>query len=130
MNSFPAILLAPRRTARPSGVPATGRNLMTSPTTSPPPVTRREIFAWAMYDFANSGYTTVVLTAIFNAYFVGVVASSDATKGAATLLWTVATAIANMLVLLTAPVLGAVADHNAHKKRFLALTTAGCVIFT
>jgi len=32
---------------------------------------RRELFAWAMYDFANSGYTTVVLTTIFNAYFVG-----------------------------------------------------------
>ena len=34
----------------------------------------REVFAWAMYDFANSGYTTVVLTAVFNAYFVGAVA--------------------------------------------------------
>ena len=35
-----------------------------------------EIWAWAMYDFANSGYTTVVLTAIFNAYFVAVVAGN------------------------------------------------------
>ena len=39
-----------------------------------PGVRRREVFGWAMYDFANSGYTTVVLTAVFNAYFVGVVA--------------------------------------------------------
>jgi MFS transporter, UMF1 family len=98
--------------------------------TSTLPVTRREIFAWAMYDFANSGYTTVVLTAIFNAYFVSVVAGGDSASGFGTLLWTVSTAIANTLVLLTAPVLGAVADHNAHKKRFLALTTAGCVVFT
>jgi len=37
-------------------------------------VTPREVWAWAMYDFANSGYTTVVITAIFNAYFVSVVA--------------------------------------------------------
>ena len=37
-------------------------------------VRKREVFGWAMYDFANSGYTTVVLTAVFNAYFVGVVA--------------------------------------------------------
>ena len=45
----------------------------------------REVWAWSMYDFANSGYTTVVLTAVFNAYFVGVVA-----QGAqwATLAWT------------------------------------------
>ena len=99
----------------------------------PVPVTvpRREVLAWAMYDFANSGYTTVVLTAVFNAYFVGVVAGNGADKsGAATLLWTVAMAITNLLVLASAPVLGAIADHGAHKKRFLAITTVGCVLFT
>lgn len=84
-----------------------------------------------MYDFANSGYTTVVLTAIFNAYFVGIVAGTGAdTSATATLLWTVAMAITNVLVLASAPVLGAIADHGARKKRFLALTTAGCVLFT
>jgi UMF1 family MFS transporter len=40
-------------------------------------VTPREVWAWAMYDFANSGYTTVVITAIFNAYFVSVVAGNQ-----------------------------------------------------
>ena len=35
-----------------------------------PGVRPREVVAWAMYDFANSGYTTVVITAVFNAYFV------------------------------------------------------------
>lgn len=84
-----------------------------------------------MYDFANSGYTTVVLTAVFNAYFVGVVAANGADRGGtATLLWTVAMAITNLLVLVSAPVLGAIADHGAHKKRFLAFTTIGCVLFT
>jgi UMF1 family MFS transporter len=39
-----------------------------------PGVRKREVFGWAMYDFANSGYTTVVLTAVFAAYFVGSVA--------------------------------------------------------
>ena len=39
-----------------------------------PPATGAERFAWAMYDFANSGYTTVILTAVYNAYFVAVVA--------------------------------------------------------
>ena len=37
-------------------------------------VAPREAWSWAMLDFANSGYTTVVLTAVFSAYFVGVVA--------------------------------------------------------
>src|SRR3990167_4033756 len=84
-----------------------------------------------MYDFANSGYTTVVLTAVFNAYFVGVVAGNGADRsGTATLLWTVVMAITNVLVLASAPILGAIADHGAHKKRFLAFTTVGCVFFT
>ncbi|MES2787759.1 MAG: MFS transporter, partial [Pseudomonadota bacterium] len=41
-----------------------------------PGVRRREVFGWAMYDFANSGYTTVVITAVFSAYFVGGVAQN------------------------------------------------------
>ena len=92
---------------------------------------RKEILAWAMYDFANSGYTTVVFTAIFNTYFVGVVAGGGPGGTAvSTLLWTVAMAITNLFVLATAPVLGAIADQGAHKKRFLAFTTAGCILFT
>jgi MFS transporter, UMF1 family len=93
---------------------------------------RRELFAWAMYDFANSGYTTVVLTAIFNGYFVGVVAggASGFSEGTATLLWTVAVSLPNALVLLSAPILGAIADHRATKRRFLVATTAGCVLCT
>ena len=85
---------------------------------------RRELFAWAMYDFANSGYTTVVLTTIFNAYFVGVVVGRAAgfPEGVGTLLWTLAVSIPNALVLVSAPMLGAIADHYAAKKRFLLIT--------
>jgi hypothetical protein len=85
-----------------------------------------------MYDFANSGYTTVVLTTIFNAYFVGVVVgrASGFPEGIGTLLWTVAVSIPNALVLVSAPVLGAIADHYAAKKRFLLITTIGCVLGT
>jgi len=82
-----------------------------------------------MYDFANSGFTTVVLTAVFNAYFVAIVAG-EYQNGSATLLWTIAMAIANGLVLLCAPILGAIADHSAAKKRFLIISTIGCIGFT
>jgi MFS transporter, UMF1 family len=93
---------------------------------------RRELFAWAMYDFANSGYTTVVLTTIFNAYFVGVVAgeASGITAGLGTLLWTVAVSVPNAVVLVSAPMLGAIADYYAAKKRLLGITTIGCVVCT
>ena len=90
-------------------------------------VTKREVLGWAMYDFANSGYTTVVLTAVFNAYFVGVVA-----QGAdwGTLVWTLALGLSNALVMVTMPLLGAYADARAAKKRVLAVATLGCVLAT
>ncbi len=80
-----------------------------------------------MYDFANSGYTTVVLTAVFNAYFVGV-AANDA--GWATFAWTAILATASVVVILTVPVLGALADARNWKKRLLLMSTAGCVLAT
>ena len=86
-----------------------------------------EVLAWAMFDFANSGYTTVVVTAVFNAYFVAVVAENAAW---ATFAWTAALSVSYALILLTAPVLGAYADLKAAKKRLLLVTTAGCVIAT
>ena len=69
-----------------------------------PGVRKREVFGWAMYDFANSGYTTVVLTAVFNTYFVGVVAA-DASW--ATLAWTLALAVSCLVVMFTMPAIGA-----------------------
>lgn len=90
---------------------------------------KKEIFSWAMYDFANSGYTTVVLTAVFNSYFVGVVASGMG-NGQATFLWTLTVAIASFLVLVSAPYIGAVADIRASKKSFLFITTVCCVMGT
>jgi MFS transporter, UMF1 family len=87
----------------------------------------REVWAWAMYDFANSGYTTVVITAVFNAYFVGVVAAG---QNWGTFAWTLALSVSYALIMFTAPVLGAYADAHAAKKKLLAITTAGCVLGT
>jgi UMF1 family MFS transporter len=80
-----------------------------------------------MYDFANSGYTTVVITAIFNAYFVAVVAGNQPW---ATFAWTAALALSYAAIIFTAPLIGAYADAYAAKKRLLALSTIGCVVFT
>src|SRR5258706_790499 len=80
-----------------------------------------------MYDFANSGYASVGLTAVFNAYFVAVIAGN---APGATFAWTAALSVSYALILLTGPVLGAYADLRAAKKPLLVLTTAGCVIAT
>lgn len=80
-----------------------------------------------MYDFANSGYTTVVITAIFNAYFVAEIAHNAPW---ATFVWTCALAASYLAIIFTAPFVGAYADAHAAKKKLLVVTTVGCVLFT
>ncbi|WP_323000144.1 MFS transporter [Castellaniella sp.] len=92
-----------------------------------PGVGRREVWSWAMYDFANSGYTTVVLTTVFNAYFVGVVAASQAWG---TLALTGALSLSYLIVMVSMPSLGARADARAGHRRLLFTSTAGCVLAT
>jgi UMF1 family MFS transporter len=104
--------LAVRRTDHPDGVP---------------PVQRREIVAWAFFDFANSGYTTVVVTAVFNAFFVAVIAGKATW---ATLAWTAALSLSYLLNVLSAPLLGAWADLRAHKRALLMVSTVACVLAT
>jgi MFS transporter, UMF1 family len=92
-----------------------------------PGVRKREVFGWAMFDFANSGYTTVVITAVFAVYFVGAVAGGAEW---ATFAWTLALSISHLIVMFTIPAMGAWADRHAAKKRLLMMTTLGCVLAT
>ena len=92
-----------------------------------PGVSRREVAAWAGYDFANSGYTTVVLTTVYSQFFVGVVAAQSTYP---TSVWTWVLAISNALVLLMSPLVGAYADLRARKKALLLVSTVGCVVGT
>jgi UMF1 family MFS transporter len=92
-----------------------------------PPVRRRELLAWACFDFANSGYTTVVITAVFNAFFVAVIAGKATW---ATLAWTAALSLSYLLNVLTSPLIGAWADLRARKRELLMFSTALCVLGT
>ena len=87
----------------------------------------REAWAWSMYDFANSGYTTVVITAVFNAYFVAVVAGNAPW---ATFAWTAALSVSYAMVMVIGPLLGAWADAHAAKKQVLAWSTVICIAGT
>jgi len=86
--------------------------------------TRRERVVWYFYDFGNSAYASVVLLAVFSAYFKSEVVGG--TRG--TLLWGVSVAIAMLAVALAAPILGTIADFFGAKKRFLiGFTLASCL---
>jgi len=88
--------------------------------------TRRERWAWYLYDFGNSAYAAVVLLAVFSAYFKGeVVGGAEGSR-----LWGVSVGIAMLIVAVSAPFLGTVADFSGSKKRFLFFFTAMAVIFT
>jgi len=85
-----------------------------------PRATRRETWAWYLYDFGNSAYAAVVLLAVYAAYFKGtVVGGAEGSR-----LWGISLAVAMIAVAITSPVLGAVADYARRKKRFLLLFTA------
>src|SRR5881296_3931431 len=79
-------------------------------------VSIREVWAWSMYDFANSGYTTVVITAVYGAYFVSVISGNQPW---ATFAWTAALSVSYGLILLSGPLVGAWADAHAAKKKLL-----------
>lgn len=91
------------------------------------PVRKREIFGWCCFDFANSSFTTVITTVVFARYFEGVIAKDS---GNPVFLWGLAGAIANLLVIVLGPWLGALADRTGRKKHFLMTTAAGCSIAT
>jgi len=79
----------------------------------------REIFGWAMFDFANSSYTTVIVTVVFSVIFPRLIVGDAPEYRHGNLLWSVALSVSYGLVVLTAPVLGAIIDFCAAKKRFL-----------
>lgn len=109
-----------------SSVPDLGQAHQASPA-RPTPSSRLERLAWASLDFANSGYTTVVLTAVFNAYFVSVVMAGSPQ---ATLVWTLILSASYAVVMITAPWLGALADAKACKRKLLVVATLICSMAT
>jgi UMF1 family MFS transporter len=88
---------------------------------------RKEVFAWSLYDFANQPFTTIIVTFIYSAFFVKVIAVNEQ-EG--TFLWTNAIAITAVVVSLLSPILGALADRGGYRKFFLILSTLICALFS
>lgn len=81
---------------------------------------RPELRAWAMYDWGISAAQTTIMTAVFPIFFVSYAgAGMDGTRASET--WGVANTVGAVLIAILAPLLGAVADYRAAKRRFLAL---------
>ena len=100
---------------------------------------QKQIFGWLMYDWANSAYITTVVVAVLPAYFAGVVVPEGGvtfagTAYSATTIWGFLISLSAFIVFLIAPVLGAVSDFSASKKKLLAAfcyagSLATCLLF-
>jgi UMF1 family MFS transporter len=87
------------------------------------PTDRKERFGWYLYDLANTSFTVLIVTALFPLYFRILAWNNDA-------MWGYAGSLTMLIIALTAPVLGAIADFGGSKKKFLVFYTAVCVFFT
>lgn len=88
---------------------------------------RRGLVSWCFYDWANSAFSTVIVTFVFAAYFSGAVAR-DTISGTAQ--WGYALVASGIAIAVLSPVFGAVADRRGRCKPWLAAFTALCVIAT
>ena len=80
---------------------------------------RPELRAWAMYDWGNSAFITVIITAVYPIYFQ-TVAASELEPAVATSRFALVTSAALIVVAVLSPILGAIADVAARRKQFLA----------
>ncbi len=87
----------------------------------------KKIFIWTLFDFANTSYSIVVVTLIYAVYFKNVVAEG---KPVGDLYWSYGIGVSMIITAVISPVLGAIADHSAGKKRFLLGFTLLSIIAT
>ncbi|MCP4254934.1 MAG: MFS transporter [Candidatus Scalindua sp.] len=99
----------------------------------------RNVFAWYMYDWANSAFATTVIAALLPIYFATVIVPTDGwvlrlfnieISTNATTLWAFLAGATALFVFITAPILGAIADISKSKKRFLMTFCFGGSLFT
>lgn len=90
-----------------------------------PEYSRKAVAGWALYDFANSAYTTLVITFIYSTFFVNVVAADEI---AGTAQWGYAVAVSAVLVAVLSPFVGALADRSGYRRLLIAATTALTVV--
>ncbi len=99
---------------------------MTRPERETAPPSRRRIRAWALYDFANSIFPAVVTTAVFPVFYQGTVVGGD--DGSGEWWWGRAVSVSALIVAVSAPLLGSIADRCGTRKRFLAFSVAVCLL--
>ena len=97
------------------------------PTNTQTQTKKREIFGWAMYDVANSAYTTIIITVVFSGFFTSHVVQNENIGNS---YWGLAIAISCIIALILSPFVGVISDLSGKKKKYLIISTLTCSIFT
>ena len=88
---------------------------------------QKTILGWSFYDFANSAFTTIVVTFIYSAYFAASIVGDEAIGQ---VYWGNTVTICAIIIALLSPIMGAVADQGGYRKTFLLFWTGICIIFS
>jgi UMF1 family MFS transporter len=89
-----------------------------------PPGAKKSIFSWCLYDWANSAFSTVIITFVFSVFFTrGMI--GDETLGAAQ--WGYAIGLSGICIAILGPVLGAIADHSGARKTWVFWLSMLCI---
>jgi UMF1 family MFS transporter len=88
----------------------------------------REVFGWAMFDFANQAFTLVILTTMYQLYFINHIVVNNAPLGWR--LWATSNIIGQVVVIVSSPVIGALADFSGAKKKLLFTMYIVAVVMT
>ncbi len=91
-------------------------------------VKKSEIFGWAMYDFANSSYTTVVISFVYAAFFTKFIVPEG--SEVRDTYWAIAIIASTIIAIVLSPLVGAICDYTGGKKKYLFFTTISCAITT
>ena len=89
------------------------------------PYSKKTVFSWSMYDFANQPFTTLVITFIYGTFFTKVIAENEILGTAQ---WSRAMTITALIVALFSPIMGAFADKGGYRKVFLMFWTYICIV--
>lgn len=95
--------------------------------TTPAVADKKTIFGWAMYDFANSSFTTLTVTFIYATYFIKAIAPDELSG---TLYWSRAVTISALAVAVLSPILGGLADQKKCRKLFLIISSVIAITFS
>lgn len=86
---------------------------------------KKSVFSWCLYDWANTAFSTVIITFVFSVYFSRQIAGDEITGSAQ---WGFAIGLSGLIIAILAPIMGAIADHAGGRKKWIFSLSMLCIV--